>query len=80
MFSPVELEELAEIVALKVSERLANRSRLLSREEIAEVIGVSVTTVDRLKRDGEIPAMKIAKRTLYDPKAVIEALSQTAND
>ena len=70
--SPVELETLADAVAQRVADRLANRRRLLSRHELADVINVSVPKLDTMLRDDELPVIRVGRKVLFDPHAVIQ--------
>lgn len=45
----------------------------VSREELAELTGVSLSTVDRLTRQGTIPSRKIRGRRMYKPAEVAAA-------
>lgn len=42
-------------------------ARLLSRPATAEHLGVCVRTVDQMRRDGQIRAVMVRGRVLYDP-------------
>jgi excisionase family DNA binding protein len=74
--TPLELETLADAVADRVAERLANRRRLLTRHELAEVINVSVPKLDTMLRDDELPVIRVGRKVLFDPHAVIQHLAQ----
>lgn len=74
--SPVDMEVLADLVADRVADRLANRRRLLTRNELSEVIGVSVPKLDTMLRDGELPVIRVGRKVLFDPHAVIEHLAK----
>jgi len=49
--------------------------RLVDGDRMAELAGVSRPTIDRAVRDGSIPSVKIGRRRLFDPRAVIDAWS-----
>ena len=52
-------------------------SVLLTRAQIAAVLGVSLITVSRLEKAGRIPCVSIGRRQKrYDREAVVAALSQ----
>jgi ABC-type sugar transport system substrate-binding protein len=74
--SPADLESITAAIAEAVAARLANMPRLVDRYALARVIGVSVPTIERLQADGKIPVVRVNRRVLYDPEAVIAALSQ----
>lgn len=74
--TPVELEMLADLVAERVADRLANRRRLLTRHDLATVINVSVPKLDTMLRDGELPVIRVGRKVLFDPHAVIQHLAK----
>lgn len=76
--SPVEMDRWASLVADRVAERLAGVPRLVDRVRLAELLGVSVPTIERLTSAGELPIVRMGRRVLYDPAAVIEARTPKA--
>ena len=56
---------------------LEARPKLVDVEVLALQLGLSIATLDRLRRSGKIPSLKLGSRRLYDPEAVLIAL-QTA--
>ena len=50
--------------------------RLVNGDRLAEQLGVSRPTVDRLRADGLIPSVLIGRRRLYRVETVIAALEQ----
>lgn len=52
--------------------------KLMTAEELAEYLSVSISTVRRLTRDGQIPVVRVRDLPRYDPEAVAEALSTEA--
>ena len=74
--TPAELEQLAKQIADRVTAQLSRR-RLVDRVELAELLGISVPTVDRQVRCGKIPVVRIGRRILFDPTKVIEAFSNS---
>lgn len=77
--TPMELEQLADAIADRVADRLANRRRLLTRSELAEVINVSVPKLDTMLRDGQLPVIRVGRKVLFDPHAVIRHLSDATS-
>lgn len=73
--SPADMELLANMVADRVADRMANRRKLLNRNELSEVIGVSVPKLDTMLRDGELPVIRVGRKVLFDPHAVIAQLA-----
>lgn len=74
--SPADFEALTSAIAEAVAVRLANTPRLVDRNVLARLIGVSVPTIERLQREGKIPIVRAGARVLYDPNAIIAALSK----
>ncbi|EMI17377.1 Excisionase/Xis, DNA-binding domain protein [Rhodopirellula maiorica SM1] len=72
------MELLADMVANRVADRLANQRRLLTRPELAEVINVSIPKLDTMIRDDEIPVIRVGRKVLFDPHAVIQHLATQA--
>lgn len=77
--SPADLETLTSAIADAVAVRLASTPRLVDRNALARLIGVSVPTIERLQRERKIPIVRAGARVLYDPVAVITALSKNGN-
>ena len=81
VLSPVELEMLADEIAVRVADRLAARRRLLTRDELAVAINLSVPTIDRMLREGQLPAIRVRRKVLFDLPAVLRHLSaRSANE
>lgn len=57
----------------------AQQPMLVSRDEIAEVVGVSGPTADRLTSTGKITSLKIRAHRLYDPRHVIGSPQNNAD-
>ena len=76
---PNELREAitAEVVAA-IRPLLAevNEPRLVDGDRMAELAGVSRPTIDRAVRDNAIPSVRIGRRRLFEPRAVIDAFAQ----
>lgn len=75
VLSPADLDRLAGMVADAVADRLARRPLLVDRVELAPMIGLSVPTIERRTRTGEIPCVRSGRRVLYDPQAVVAAMA-----
>ncbi|WP_417740411.1 DNA-binding protein [Rosistilla oblonga] len=48
--------------------------RLVDRQRMADLLGISVPRLDTLVRDGEIPSRLIGTRRLFAPAEVIAAI------
>lgn len=78
--SPAQLADLADAIASRLAERMAEQSSLLDYHGLAEWLGVSVPHVERLKREGQIPYVAAGRRVLFDRNAVTAALSKRGAD
>lgn len=76
--------DLAEVIRHVVRQELRREARreavpeLLPREEAADVLSVSTRTLDTLRADGQITAIKLRGRALYDAAvlaAYVESLA-----
>lgn len=74
--TPQELERLADAVAERLAAKLLDQPKLVDRVELARVLGVSVPTIERLSATGAIPVVRMGRRVLFDPAAVIAARSE----
>lgn len=74
--APAQLRELARLVAEELDARRSGRPRLVDSVELALILGIGEATVRRRKTAGELPYIQAGRRVLYDPQAVIVALSQ----
>ena len=61
---------------------MSNMHRLLTATELADALGVSLSTVRRMTRDGQIPVVRLRGAVRYDLEAVVrerEAEAGTAS-
>ena len=49
--------------------------RTVDRQRMAELLGISLPTLDREVTEGRIPSVKIGTRRVFEPRKVIDALS-----
>lgn len=78
--TPFEIERLAELLAEKLATRLAHQPKLVDRYRIAELLGLSVPTIDRRVRSGRIPVIRDGRRVLFNPETVIRALENDSGE
>jgi excisionase family DNA binding protein len=77
----VTADELIESITDRVIEQLRPLFEakagpmLVDRQAMADRLGVSLQTVNRLTASGEIPSVLVGTRRLYVPDRVIEALA-----
>ncbi|WP_417745567.1 helix-turn-helix domain-containing protein [Rosistilla oblonga] len=77
LLTPAELNQLGLVIA----ERLALQPLLVDCVELAPLLSVSVETVKRYTAKGQIPCVRIGRRVLYQPEAVLAALAEaTVNE
>lgn len=72
--SPAEFDLLVERISTSVANKVAASPRLVDRYALAEILGVSVPTIERLQREGTIVPFRIGRRCVYDPDGVMAAL------
>lgn len=76
----VDLENLKREICAEICNRIEallamqGPERAVSREKMAELLGVGIATIDRLVRDGVIPSMMPCNRRLFLPSQVYAAL------
>lgn len=84
------LDELYQGFAKHVAELICNRltdagvgsqrrEELRDEPAMADSLGVSQQTLERLRKQGKVPCVRLGRRVLYRPEAVLEALSETAS-
>ena len=54
----------------------ASATQILSRSELADYLGVCQRTVSKLERRGNLPRIKLGKRTVYRLDSILAALSR----
>lgn len=76
---------LVDDIANRVAERLYDVAVGSTRPEelqdepaMAALLGVSQQTLERYRKQGKVPCVRLGRRVLYRPQAVLEALSDTA--
>jgi|688.fasta_scaffold1707296_1 excisionase family DNA binding protein len=78
--SPKELDAVADAVASRLMPFLKGHSRLIDRHSLADRLGLSVPTIERLTRSGRISVIRAGRRCLYDVDRVVDELATTRND
>ena len=54
--------------------------QLLSAAGLADFLSVSVSTVRRMTRDGQLPVVRVRTAVRYDPEAVVRWLTDDCDD
>lgn len=81
VLSPKELDAVAEGVAARLAVLMSSPPRLLDRHSLAERLGLSVPTIERLTRSGKISVIRARRRCLYDVNQVLaELAAETASE
>ena len=75
MLTPAELDRFVDRIADAVALKLASQPKLVDRHALAQIIGVSVPTIERLQASGKLPFVRLQRLVRYDVDAVIAALS-----
>jgi excisionase family DNA binding protein len=75
VLSPKELDVVAEGVAARLATLMSSPARLLDRHSLAERLGLSVPTIERLTRSGKISVIRAGRRCLYDADQVVAELT-----
>lgn len=75
MLTPTELDKLAREIAEMVAAKVASRPRLVDRYQLADILGCSVPTVERLQSEGLVPVIRLGRAVRYDANQVVEALT-----
>jgi len=70
------LEKQAAMIASLVVNKLTNQPLLVNQSRLAELSGVSVSTIDRLLHENVISAIRIRRRRLFDPEQVISEIKR----
>jgi excisionase family DNA binding protein len=55
-------------------------NKLIGIKELAALVGVSVSTINRVKRAGKLPHRKIGKRVVLTPEDVADFLASCQVD
>ena len=76
MYNPFEELKLA---ILKVEEAVQSQTSatpesVLSKSDVAELLGITINTVSKFTKDGTIPAYGIGSRVLYKKSEVLKSL------
>ena len=67
MMSPLEINSLADAIAERLSSRLSMQSAdpMTDSRGVADLLGCSVPTVERLTKSGAIPSFKVGRLRRY---------------
>lgn len=77
-FTPRQMEQLADMIADRLATRLPTSSlpRLLSRAELADALGVSLSHIENKLKDGTITPVRVGARVLFDYAATVSELRE----
>lgn len=86
--SPDQLATKADIIRLtdlmnilrqelkKQNQEQQKRDRIFTRQKLADHLGISLSTVDKLTRDKELPSFKIGGNVRYRESQILQALEE----
>ena len=66
------------VQAVKPLLKEVNEPRLVNGDRMAELAAVSQATLDRAVKDGIIPCVRIGRCVRFEPRKVIDALSESS--
>jgi excisionase family DNA binding protein len=75
------VDDIANRVADRLSDVVVDSGRpeeLMDEPAMAALLGVSQQTLERSRKEGKVPCVRLGRRVLYRHQAVLEALSETA--
>jgi len=75
------VDDIANRVAERLSDIVVDSGRpdeLLDEPAMAALLGVSQQTLERSRKAGKVPCVRLGRRVLYRQPAVLEALSEPA--
>ncbi|GAA5510587.1 excisionase family DNA-binding protein [Novipirellula caenicola] len=73
--SPADLSALADLVANRLADKLRSAPLLITKDELAKRTTLSLSSIERRVNDGTLPAVRVGRRVLFSPDAVVQALS-----
>jgi excisionase family DNA binding protein len=75
-----ELQELIENSVKKALEQKAEKQEpetvLITRKEVAAILGISLVTLNTWTKQGKVPALRIGTRVRYNKDEVLNSLKQ----
>ncbi len=81
-FQGLSLDELAEAIASRLADALtANEqqpagSLLTDREQTAQLLNISLSSLDKLVKENAVPSINVGSKRLFDPTEAVEALKK----
>lgn len=74
---PADVQRIAELVA----DRIVLRPRLVSREDLSQITGLSVSSIERREREGVLRPIRSGRSVRFDvDQAIAYLVSQGAQD
>ena len=52
------------------------KGQFVTKKQLLEIFPVSLSTIDRMLKDGTIPCLQFGNRTVFDPSEVAAALKR----
>jgi len=75
--SQESISQIEQIIRKVLSEKEIQQDKLLSSEEVMQLLGISTTTLQKWRNDGKIPFTRIDNKIFYSKAEVLQALSET---
>lgn len=78
----LSLDELTKAIASRVADALAatdqqpTNSLLTDRDQTAQLLNISLSTLDKLVKENAIPSINVGAKRLFDAAEVVEALKK----
>ncbi len=73
------LEDLEEGARIALEERRAEVVRMFTRESLADYLAVHPATVDRLRKRGKLPFVRLHNAIRFDPREVDEFITRNTH-
>lgn len=73
-FTPQQAELIADRIVERLQPKLIRPQGLLTAQELSDFLGVSLSTVERMTADGDLPSYKIGRGRRYNANEVLASL------
>jgi len=86
ILSPIPLDQLEQSIARVIDDKLQSyfkelgsintEKKYATREEVAKLLHITLPTLNQLTKSGQLTALRIGGRVLYDLKSIEDSLTQ----
>ena len=80
VMTPAETEQLVMAIADAVADRLRQQPKLLTLRQLAVAMGLSESSIKRLRDSGAIPELRVGGLLRFDFAKVVESLEKRGGD